>query len=59
MIQIGKKARLIQPVIEGKVLRTRFDESSGELEHLIGYQDSDSQPQERWFRLSQLEEIAS
>jgi hypothetical protein len=55
MIEIGQQARLIQPVIQGEVIDTRFNKSAGQLEQLVAYTDAEGEAQERWFLVSQLE----
>lgn len=54
-MKIGQQARLIQPLIQGEVLDTRFSKSAGELEHLVSYQTADGETHERWFIESHLE----
>lgn len=55
MIKEGQRARLIQPVIEGEVIDTKFNKDAGELEHLLSYADASGEPHQRWFLASQLE----
>lgn len=57
MINVGQQARLIQPVIQGEVIDTRFNKTAGELEHLVFYTDAEGEAQERWFLASQLEAV--
>lgn len=57
MINVGQQARLIQPVIQGEVIDTRFNKTAGELEHLVSYTDAEGEVQERWFPASQLEAV--
>lgn len=57
MINVGQQARLIQPVIQGEVIDTRFNKTSGELEHLVSYTDAEGEVQERWFLASNLEAV--
>ena len=56
-IAIGQQAILLQPVISGEVVDTRFSKDAGELEHLIQYVDAGGESQSRWFRASQLEAV--
>lgn len=57
MIEFGQQARLVQPVIQGEVTDTRFNKDAKELEHLVVWNDTEGQPQERWFLASQLEAV--
>lgn len=57
MINIGQTARLVQPVIQGEVIDTRFNKTAGELEHLVSFADAQGDAQERWFLASQLETV--
>ena len=52
----GKKVRLIQPVIEGEVVSTRYNEEKEGLEHLVEWTGSDGEVHQRWFAESDLEE---
>jgi hypothetical protein len=54
-IPVGQQARLIQPVIQGEVLDTRYNKDAAELEQLVSFTDSGGDVQERWFLESQLE----
>ncbi|MEY8688454.1 MAG: hypothetical protein AB9M53_01060 [Leptothrix sp. (in: b-proteobacteria)] len=51
----GQTARLIQPVIEGPILDTRYNKDAGELEHLVTFTDADGEEASRWFLASKLE----
>ena len=57
MIQIGSVARLIQPVVQGEVVETRYSKDAGELEHLISFTDAAGEAHERWFPASHLEAV--
>jgi hypothetical protein len=57
-VEIGKKARLIQPVIEGAVVDTEYDKDAKSLRHLVEYKDAAGEVQSRWFPEAQLEEVA-
>lgn len=54
-ITIGQQAKLVQPVIAGEVVDTRFNKEEGQLEHLLSYQEADGTPQQRWFLDEKLE----
>lgn len=56
-VEIGKKARLIQPVIEGNVIDTEYDKDAKSLRHLVEYTDANGEVQTRWFTEAQLEEV--
>lgn len=54
MAEVGQRVRLIQPVIEGVVLDTRYNKDVKSLEHLVDY-GSDDAPSQRWFVDGELE----
>ena len=56
-MEIGQKARLIQPVIRGEIVDTEYDKDAKELRHLLVYEDTSGTRQQRWFLESQLEEV--
>lgn len=56
-MEIGQKARLIQPVIQGKIVDTVYDKKVKSLSHLLDYEDQFGNRHQRWFLDSQLEEI--
>jgi len=56
-VEIGKRARLIQPVVEGEVIDTEYDKSAKSLRHLVEYTDAAGDVQTRWFTEAQLEEV--
>lgn len=56
-IDIGQQARLIQPVIQGVVLDTRYNKDARQLEHLVSYTDSSGESHERWFIETELEGV--
>lgn len=58
MITEGKRARLVQRVVEGVVLDTRYNKDARELEHLLSYQDADGEEHQRWLLESVLQEVA-
>lgn len=57
MVNIGETARLVQPVIQGEVMDTRFNKDANQLEHLVSYPDAEGDVQERWFLASDLEVV--
>lgn len=56
-LEIGKQARMIQPVVAGEIIDTEYDKDAKELRHLLRYEDADGEEQTRWFRESQLQEV--
>lgn len=54
-VTIGQQARLIQPVVQGEVLDTRYNKDARQLEHLLSYTDQSGETQQRWFLESDLE----
>jgi len=56
-LEIGRTAKLIQPVIQGEIIDTEYDKDAKELRHLLNWTDEDGQQQTRWFMASQLEEV--
>lgn len=52
-----KRKRLIQHVVEGDVLDTRYRKDAEQLEHLLRYTDEQGDVVERWFLDSQLEAV--
>lgn len=57
-MEVGNKARLIQPVIEGEVIDTEYDKTAKCLRHLLRYTDAAGETQTRWFLESELEAVA-
>ena len=55
-IKRGDTVRLIQPVIEGVVAGAQVDDEMRVL-LLVDYVDAAGQPQQRYFRLEQLEAV--
>lgn len=53
----GQQVRLIQPVLQGEIIDTRYNKDAKELEHLVAYPDAEGETQERWFLESQLEGV--
>ena len=56
-VSIGQTARLVQPVVQGEVIDTRFNKDAGKLEHLLSYTDADGETHERWFIETELEAV--
>ena len=53
-IKAGQQARVQQPVIEGTILKVRYNEGREELEGLLDYSGTDGENHERWFLESEL-----
>lgn len=58
MLEIGKTARLKQPIIEGVITDINYNKELNELEALVEYTDENGDDQQRWFRQGVLEEVA-
>jgi hypothetical protein len=56
-ISQGDIARIVQPVIQGEVTSVKFDENTGAKRILLSWQDTDGNPQERWFTEADLEVV--
>lgn len=56
-IAIGQQAKLIQPVVAGDVVDTRFNREAGQLEHLLNFPDADGEIHQRWFLASDLKAV--
>lgn len=56
-VEIGKTARLVQPVIQGEVIDTEYDKYAKMLRHLVRYTDPAGEEQTRWFTEEQLVEV--
>jgi len=54
-LKVGQTTRLIQPVIEGEIVDTRYNKDAKELEHLLSWEDAGGDQQTRWFLESELE----
>lgn len=54
-ISVGDTAKLIQPVVKGQVIDTRYNKDAKQLEHLLEYTGEDGDAHQRWFLDSQLE----
>ncbi len=55
-IEVGKTARLIQPVVQGEILDTQYNKETKELEHLLAWEEN-GEPQKRWFSGKLLEAV--
>ena len=53
-IDVGTRARLVQPTIEGTVTDVRYNKDAKELEYLLSYMDAEGDDHERWFNETQL-----
>lgn len=53
----GSQVKLVQPIIQGEVLETRYNNDAESLERLVQYADVDGELQQRWFLDGQLEEV--
>lgn len=53
----GQMVRLIQPVIQGEILKTVWDEEAEELAHLVEWTNESGEVHQRLFRESELEEV--
>ncbi len=51
----GDTVKLVQPVVRGLIVDTRYDKQSKGLEHLVEYKDASGDEHARWFLESQLE----
>ena len=51
----GDTVKLVQPVVRGLIVDTRYDKQSKSLEHLVEYKDANGDGHARWFLESQLE----
>lgn len=56
-METGDNAKLIQPVIQGKIVDTEYDKDAKCLRHLLQYTDADGETQTRWFLESELEAV--
>ena len=56
-MEIGQKARLIQPIIQGEIIDTEYDKDAKCLRHLVAYKDATGLKHQRWFWESQLEVV--
>lgn len=54
-IAIGQQAKLVQPVVAGEVIDTRFNKEAGKLEHLLSFVGADGEVNQRWFLETDLE----
>lgn len=54
-MKTGAKVRLIQPVVEGVVLKRRINEATDEVEVLVEVKEPNGEPSQRWFDQAQLE----
>jgi len=54
-ISVGDNAKMIQPVVTGIVIDTRYNKDAKQLEHLLEFVGEDGEAHQRWFLESQLE----
>lgn len=54
-MKVNDSVVLKQPTIGGTIIKTRYNESALELEHLVEYIVDSKTIQQRWFLESQLE----
>jgi hypothetical protein len=55
----GNTVRLMQQVVEGDIVSTRYNEETEGLEHLVEWQDNQNDTHQRWFAEVELEEVQS
>lgn len=53
-IEVGKQAKVIQPVIQGEVSDARYNKDAKQMEYLLQYVDGGGDRHERWFLDSDL-----
>lgn len=53
----GSKVRQVVQPIEGEVVKTRYDEDTGALTHLVAYKGTDGEDHQVWFAEGNLEDI--
>ena len=59
-MKVGTLARLVQPVIEGRIVERRINPATDELELLVEWTETDDgEPVRRWFDADVLEEVQS
>lgn len=56
-MKIGSKVRLVQPVIEGPVVKKDYDADTDSLKYLVEYKVADGEVHTRWFTEAELEVI--
>jgi hypothetical protein len=54
-IKKGDLVRLIQPVVQGEVIKVQFDPDTGEKRLLLRWDVTDESASERWFAEDELE----
>lgn len=57
-LEIGKTARLRQPVIQGEIVDTQYNKDSKGLEHKVQW-TAEGETHERWFVEADLEEVSN
>jgi hypothetical protein len=57
--KIGETVRLIQPVIQGKVIDTEYNKSTESVHHLVSFKNADGEDASRWFDPKELELVES
>jgi len=55
----GTRVKLIQPVVEGEVVKVKYNEDTDSKEMCVEFTDKDNETQAVWFKESQLEEVVS
>lgn len=53
----GSDVRLIQPVVEGKVVKVKYDEDADTKQMCVEFKDKEGDVQSVWFEESQLKEV--
>ena len=56
-IKKGDAVQLVQPVIQGTVIKTEYDEDGECLKHLVEYPDAYGDLQQRWFVETSLQPV--
>ncbi len=54
-LNIGEKARMVVPTIEGVISDIRYNKAASMLELLLDYTDTDGAKHQRWFLITELE----
>lgn len=54
--KLNSKVKVITPIIQGKVVKTEYNEQDECLKHLVEFVDGEGETHQRWYNENELEE---
>lgn len=53
--KLNSKVKVITPIIQGKVVKTEYNEEAELLKHLVEFTDGEGETHQRWYNENELE----